>query len=242
MTFSRSGFFGYSLVTPIDTSLEDSLIIWWSTSEVNPPPTRNTVPEDIHDQLLSRHGAWKSPLDSEDMTWFRQIITLARGTSGLDVDPERRKWLILPRYTTDRLPQWTSLHNSSPGKTQSSDSPAGAGRIVLLGDAAHVIPPDSGQGVSCAVEDALTLALLLRHYSTSKSSKQNSNANEFNVARVIQSTAKAYETIRLPRVGAILDVGKRRASNKRELGFLGEKLRDLASWAFCAFFSFKVSE
>src|SRR5208282_5287651 len=36
-----------------------------------------------------------------------------------------------------------------------------ANRILLIGDAAHAISPNSGQGVSLAVEDASLLALLL---------------------------------------------------------------------------------
>lgn len=36
------------------------------------------------------------------------------------------------------------------------------GRIVLLGDAAHAMTPDLGQGAGQAIEDAATLALLLR--------------------------------------------------------------------------------
>ena len=36
------------------------------------------------------------------------------------------------------------------------------GRGVLLGDAAHAMTPDLGQGAGQAIEDAATLALLLR--------------------------------------------------------------------------------
>ncbi|WP_158726488.1 FAD-dependent monooxygenase [Tomitella fengzijianii] len=38
-----------------------------------------------------------------------------------------------------------------------------AGRGVLLGDAAHAMTPDLGQGAGQAIEDAATLVLLLRH-------------------------------------------------------------------------------
>src|SRR5690606_3870830 len=37
-----------------------------------------------------------------------------------------------------------------------------AGRVVLLGDAAHAMTPDLGQGAGQAIEDAATLTLLLR--------------------------------------------------------------------------------
>ena len=52
---------------------------------------------------------------------------------------------IWPFYTLPRLPTW-----SSP-----------IGKILILGDAAHVIPPTAGQGVNQAFEDIYMLSLLL---------------------------------------------------------------------------------
>ena len=37
-----------------------------------------------------------------------------------------------------------------------------AGRVALIGDAAHAVSPNSGQGASLALEDALCLAQTLR--------------------------------------------------------------------------------
>ena len=56
-----------------------------------------------------------------------------------------QKLNIWPFHTLPRLERWTS------------DS----GRVVILGDAAHAIPPSAGQGVNQAFEDAYALALLL---------------------------------------------------------------------------------
>ena len=52
---------------------------------------------------------------------------------------------IWPFYTLPRLPTW-----SSP-----------TSRILILGDAAHAIPPTAGQGVNQAFEDIYMLSLLL---------------------------------------------------------------------------------
>ena len=52
---------------------------------------------------------------------------------------------IWPFYTLTRLPSW-----SSP-----------SGKVLVLGDAAHAIPPTAGQGVNQAFEDIFMLSLLL---------------------------------------------------------------------------------
>ena len=54
---------------------------------------------------------------------------------------------IWPIYTIPKLEKgWTSPK----------------GRVVLIGDAAHAIPPAAGQGVNMAIEDAYTLGVLLK--------------------------------------------------------------------------------
>ncbi|KAJ7590619.1 hypothetical protein C8J56DRAFT_887193 [Mycena floridula] len=184
MTFSRSGMFGYSLMSAPSESTQ--LLQWWSTFEINPPPERDTLPSDIRAQLTKRHGSWKSLNDTKI---FQQIIDGA-------VDSEH--WLVLPRYSVERLSRWTS------------------GRIILVGDAAHPVPPDSGQGVSCAVEDALTLALLLKHYNLD-----------------ISKTSRAYEEIRIPRIKNILRYSNQSKDAKKEIGFIGEKIRNVMLWLFC---------
>ncbi len=52
---------------------------------------------------------------------------------------------IWPLYVLPKLEEWTP-----PGN-----------RVVILGDAAHAIPPTAGQGASQAFEDVYTFALLL---------------------------------------------------------------------------------
>ena len=40
-----------------------------------------------------------------------------------------------------------------------------SGKVIILGDAAHAVPPSTGQGVNQAFEDAWMLALLLKNLS-----------------------------------------------------------------------------
>ncbi|KAI1739628.1 FAD dependent oxidoreductase [Xylaria scruposa] len=51
-----------------------------------------------------------------------------------------------PFYTISQLSNWTSQKHQ---------------RVVILGDAAHAIPPTTGQGASQAFEDVVSLAMLL---------------------------------------------------------------------------------
>ncbi|KAM3418519.1 hypothetical protein BST61_g4497 [Cercospora zeina] len=82
------------------------------------------------------------------------------------------KWRIaeLPE-----LPTW-----SSPG-----------GRIILLGDAAHAVPPYAGQGAAMAIEDATVLSVLL------SSSEVFSEFSE---------VARTYEKIRRPRIQGFREI------------------------------------
>ncbi|KAI1111822.1 FAD dependent oxidoreductase [Nemania sp. NC0429] len=79
-----------------------------------------------------------------------------RATANIEVWPDlvksgmenidRDTMNVWPFYAIPRLPNWTSPKHH---------------RVVILGDAAHAIPPTTGQGASQAFEDVMSLALLL---------------------------------------------------------------------------------
>ena len=82
-----------------------------------------------------------------------------------------------------RLPQWVYGSNR---------------RIVLVGDAAHPPVPYTGQGAQMGIEDAGTIALLLK--SLCLDSDNKFDLTNFGLAMDI------YEEMRIPRTGKILDV------------------------------------
>lgn len=81
---------------------------------------------------------------------------------------------IWPFYLVPKLPSWTSSSHSN--------------RVIILGDAAHAIPPTAGQGASQAFEDAYSLALLLSLHASSLSSSSSSSTT---VSTTTSTTAQS---------------------------------------------------
>ena len=88
-------------------------------------------------------------------------------------------WKLVYR---DPLPTWVSGYGLAPGH----------GRICLLGDAAHSFLPTSAQGATQALEDGVTLAIVLR---------QAGKAN-------IRAALRAYQEIRYERVRKVQKTGE----------------------------------
>ncbi|KAF2740096.1 FAD/NAD(P)-binding domain-containing protein [Polyplosphaeria fusca] len=88
-------------------------------------------------------------------------------------------WKLVYR---DPLPNWVSGYGTAPGH----------GRIALLGDAAHPFLPTSAQGATQALEDGVTMAILLR-----KAGKGN-----------IRGALRAYQDVRYERVKQVQKTGE----------------------------------
>ncbi|WP_018924603.1 FAD-dependent oxidoreductase [Salsuginibacillus kocurii] len=82
-------------------------------------------------------------------------------------------------------------------------------RVVLIGDAAHAVSPNSGQGASLALEDAMYLATLLNQ-----------------ADKTISQLFNQYEEDRRPRVEKIVADGRRMGDGKKEMSPLGAWTRD----------------
>ncbi|SJL04871.1 uncharacterized protein ARMOST_08242 [Armillaria ostoyae] len=191
MTFSRNSFFGYALALPASTPVKEQQVMFWSTYATNVPPPRDLPSKDLRVILMQKHGSWRSPYTSA----FRQIIDAV--SQPTNTDSRFTRWLVLPCYELLPLPYWTSLHGMALGPS------TGSARIVLVGDAAHAALPYSGHGASLAFEDTQMLGLLLHHYLSNPES--------------LPKVAKAYEDMRIPRVGQILRLGRRQTDGKREI-------------------------
>ncbi|MEU7912623.1 FAD-dependent oxidoreductase [Microbispora bryophytorum] len=128
------------------------------------PP--GTVPDLLASQLVDRRsGAMFGlfPVGEDHLYWFTDSVL--HGTPP-DADEARRQMMSL---MADWHPVVTALIEATPPADIYVDPIAclaeplpsfATGRIALLGDAAHAMPPDLGQGASQAFEDA---AALTRH-------------------------------------------------------------------------------
>ncbi|MGC4805841.1 FAD-dependent monooxygenase [Micromonospora sp. DT233] len=87
--------------------------------------------------------------------------------------------------------------------------PAGPGGVVLLGDAAHAMPPHLGQGACLAFEDAATLASLLRETR-------------------LPDAVTAYDRLRRPRAATVVRQTRRMSAVLQARGRLALRARDAA--------------
>lgn len=98
---------------------------------------------------------------------------------------------LWPFYAIPKLPSWTS----------------GKGRVVILGDAAHAIPPTSGQGVNQAFEDVFVFARVVARFGT---------------GRVPSSAMATWQVKRQERVDKVLELNAQ--INKRRMPVEGQKV------------------
>lgn len=111
--------------------------------------------------------SWSAPGDPADLLrayrgWDPAVVRLLRAASDTGV----RRW---------------ALHDREPLRRWS------AGRVTLLGDAAHPMLPFLAQGANQAVEDALSLAVCLTGADTA----------------TVPAALRRYEALRIPRAGAV---------------------------------------
>ncbi|KAM0332015.1 hypothetical protein ACHAQA_002281 [Verticillium albo-atrum] len=113
---------------------------------------------------------------------------VARAVSNIPLDAIN----LWPFYIIPKLSSWTSDH----------------GRVVILGDAAHAIPPTAGQGVNQAFEDVYVFAKVLGQV------HQNDSIR-------MQTALKKWQRMRQERVDRVLELNA--SINKRRLPSQGDE-------------------
>ena len=175
--FGPLGFFGLS---DFGSGRDgEQAIGWWSNT---PEPKYHTKQEmqsmtqaDVRDRLMKLHGTWASPIPT--------IIT--KSCSLHDGHPDAVTKINI--CDVQDLAEWTK------------------GRAVLLGDAAHAMSPNSGQGASMALEDAQYLGVLF---------KQNPVSGKVQSPASLASVFSQFVRERKPRVDKINAAARRRGAQK----------------------------
>jgi 2-polyprenyl-6-methoxyphenol hydroxylase-like FAD-dependent oxidoreductase len=98
------------------------------------------------------------------------------------------------------------------------------GRVMLIGDAAHAVSPNTGQGASLALEDALCLAKFLRDYGD------------------YQQAFQQFEVFRKPRVEKIAAEGRRLANDKAIVSSFEQFIREIMLRIFVNLFGEQAQE
>ncbi|PLB54053.1 FAD/NAD(P)-binding domain-containing protein [Aspergillus steynii IBT 23096] len=129
-----------------------------------------------------------------------------------DISPSKIN--LWPFYVVPKLERWNSEHS----------------RVVILGDAAHAIPPTSGQGVNQAFEDVYTYSLILAKLDESS----------------LDKTLKAWQRGRQERVDKILElngqIDKRRMPTQGVLDKVETGGKFDLGWLYKADFEAMVKE
>lgn len=91
------------------------------------------------------------------------------------------------------------------------------GRCLLLGDAAHAMPPHAGQGVSMALEDAFLLSRLL----------ENPNHS-------LSEVYEKFDKIRRPRINEVAGLATSNAQMRKKTGPWGLWAKEVGIWMYCS--------
>lgn len=211
VTFGGNGFFGYVYSRSAATDPNRN-----SAEHLHPPTPGDTITwwstfgmDECPDSKTVDRAAITQDLRERHASWRDPVIQEI--IRSVDVQT------MYPTWTTPELPIWDR------------------DGIVLLGDAAHALPPTSGQGASQALEDAESFALFLGHYLSRVYGKggedeQDSVTGASSENDAIQLAAKKHMALRRPRVKALLDEARRRQSRKMKMNIVQELLMYLIIW------------
>ncbi len=122
-----------------------------------------------------------------------------------------RTYYIHRAIISDSLPFPDTAKLHVEDNSTNIQPPWHAGRVVLVGDAAHGMPPFAAQGVNQGLEDALTIVELINKLAKS---------DKLNDAKAIQEAFEKYENIRRPLMEYVQKVtmtGLSYSSNQQEL-------------------------
>lgn len=190
--------------------------------------------------IITRHRNWQNPAIAAIVSYLETHLsssTNAADPNSSDPSPNStfppnptetsslyNSLGFYPTFTTPHLPTYTLTSNTAS--------------IVLVGDAAHALQPSSGQGACQALEDAESLALLLKQHLT-KGDHTSSNTTTTTTTATATTTTRThtlsqaltkFNTLRIPRLNKIQAESEKFASLKTDMSFVQEWIMYIAIW------------
>jgi 2-polyprenyl-6-methoxyphenol hydroxylase-like FAD-dependent oxidoreductase len=175
-------------------------------------------------QAKNRDSPYNVSEPGESLAWWstyeiekcpdRETLDMADVTQQL-----RKRHATWKEPVVQKVLQSLSVQNLYPTWTSPALATWQRDGVVLVGDAAHALPPSSGQGSSQALEDVEALALFLAHYMRKGGAvKDTAEVRK----KAINAAAKSYMALRQPHVKAISDFAKNTQESKRQMGIIKE--------------------
>ncbi|KIW05069.1 uncharacterized protein PV09_04223 [Verruconis gallopava] len=185
-TLTEDGLFAISPCTP-----DGQLLYWFFSRELPPPATGD-----------DRDG-WEHR-GKEEVDSVKATVLGLLGQS-------QSKWTIMLKdivKSTDTV-RFYPVYHIPPGVMWHR------GRCLLIGDAAHAMPPHASQGVSMASEDVIMLSKLLRDFS------------HLPYTRIFER----YEEKRRPRTEKFLTTAQRNGTVRKKVSPIKLRFYEYAVWA-----------
>ncbi|KAJ6437417.1 salicylate hydroxylase [Purpureocillium lavendulum] len=190
-TLTQEGAFG-----AMSCSAADDELLWGFSKEVPVPESGDT-----------RDG-WEVQNKAEVARFKESMLTLLEGARGDWGDTMRK------------IVQATDVVKSYPIFKLPLGGAWSRGRCLLLGDAAHAMPPHAGQGVSMALEDAFLAVRLLK------------DLKDHPQGQPLDAVFATYDRIRRPRVDEIAKKAASNADVRKKTGPVGLYIKEWVIWAY----------
>lgn len=192
-TLTPDGMFGISPATT-----DRDMVYWFFSREIAMPAsgdTRDGWEERGQKEVDNLKTTFIDLLGKADSPWVNMLKDVVRKTD------------VVKFYPIFKIP---------PGR------PWSKGRCLIIGDAAHAMPPHASQGVSMALEDVFLFSNLLAHYS-----RDMNTPNSRNLDDLLQS----YESKRKVRTEQMLKTAERNGDVRKKKTPLRLRANELAlSW------------
>ncbi|KAF4210926.1 hypothetical protein CNMCM5878_003424 [Aspergillus fumigatiaffinis] len=192
-TLTADGMFG---ISPATTARD--VVYWFFSREITMPKsqdTRDGWEERGKKEVDNLKTTFINLLGDADSPWVNMLRDVVNKTD------------VVKFYPIFKIP---------PGR------PWSKGRCLVIGDAAHAMPPHASQGVSMALEDVFLFSKLLTHYS-----RNLDTPNSPTLEKLLQS----YESKRKVRTEQMLKTAERNGDVRKKKTPLRLRVNELAlSW------------